>query len=47
MDCHSIGTAIAAAYDAEGRPMNSEPRINMAAGNLKVSYLAPTPLEES
>lgn len=44
MDCHGIGTAIAAAYDAEGRPMNSEPRINMVTGNLNVSYLAPTPL---
>jgi acyl-coenzyme A thioesterase PaaI-like protein len=44
MDCHGIGTAIAAAYQAEGRPMDSEPRINMVTGNLNVSYLAPTPL---
>lgn len=44
MDCHGIGTAIAAAYQAEGRPPYSEPRINMVTGNLNVSYLAPTPL---
>ena len=44
MDCHGIATAIAAAYDAEGRPMDSEPRINMITGKLNVTYKAPTPL---
>ena len=41
MDCHGIATAIAAAYDAEGRPMDSEPRINMITGKLNVTYKAP------
>ncbi|MCB2193938.1 MAG: PaaI family thioesterase [Deltaproteobacteria bacterium] len=44
MDCHGIGTAIAASYEAEGRPMDSEPRISMVTGTLSVDYLAPTPL---
>lgn len=44
MDCHGIGTAIAAAYQAEGRPMDSDPAINMVTGNLNVTYKLPTPL---
>ncbi|MCF8042175.1 MAG: PaaI family thioesterase [Desulfarculaceae bacterium] len=44
IDCHGIATAIAAAYQAEDRPMGSEPRINMVTGNLNVTYQASTPL---
>ncbi|MCF8032278.1 MAG: PaaI family thioesterase [Desulfarculaceae bacterium] len=44
IDCHSIATAIAAAYQAEGRPMDSRPPIAYVTGNLNVSYLAPAPL---
>lgn len=45
MDCHSIATAIAAAYQAEGRSLESLPRINMVTGNLNVTYKAPTPID--
>ncbi|MCB2225098.1 MAG: PaaI family thioesterase [Desulfarculaceae bacterium] len=44
IDCHSIATAIAAAYQSEGRAMDTEPGITYVTGNLNVSYLAPTPL---
>ena len=43
IDCHSIGTAIAAAYQAEGRKPGTEPGIMFVTGNLNVSYLHPTP----
>ena len=43
IDCHSIGTAVAAAYDAEGRAPGTEPEITFVTGNLNVSYLKPTP----
>lgn len=45
IDCHSIGTAIAAAYQAEGREPGSDPEITCVTGNLNVSYLKPTPIE--
>ncbi len=44
IDCHSVGTAIAATYDAEGRAPNTEPEITYVTGNLNVSYLKPTPI---
>ncbi|RMG78853.1 MAG: PaaI family thioesterase [Chloroflexi bacterium] len=44
IDCHSIGTAIAATYEAEGRAPNTEPEITYVTGNLNVSYLKPTPI---
>lgn len=44
IDCHSIGTAIAAMYQAEGREPNTEPEITCVTGNLNVSYLQPTPI---
>jgi uncharacterized protein (TIGR00369 family) len=37
IDCHSIGTAIAAMYDAEGRTPDT--------AQLNVTYLHPTPIE--
>lgn len=43
IDCHSIGTAIAATYDAEGRAPGTQPEITYVTGNLTVSFLAPTP----
>ena len=45
IDCHSIGTAIAAAYQAEGRKPGSDPEITFVTGNLNVSYLHPTPID--
>lgn len=44
IDCHSMGTAIAATYQMEGRAPGSEPDITYVTGNLNVSYLKPTPI---
>jgi hypothetical protein len=46
IDCHSIWTAIAAAYKAEGRPHGSAPSITYVTGSLQVRYLQPTPLDQ-
>jgi acyl-coenzyme A thioesterase PaaI-like protein len=44
VDCHGTGTAAAAAYRAEGRPMDSEPALRYLTASLHVDYLKPTPL---
>jgi len=44
IDCHSTGTASAAAYRAEGRPMDSEPPLRFVTGSLHVDFHKPTPL---
>lgn len=44
-DCHCIATAIAAAYDAEGRKPGTAPAIMYVTANLNVNYLLPTPME--
>ena len=44
IDCHSIGTAIAAMYSAEGRAPGTDPEITCVTANLNVTYLQPTPL---
>ena len=43
IDCHSVGTAIAAMYDAAGRAPGTEPEITCVTGNLNISFLKPTP----
>ncbi|MCA9934308.1 MAG: PaaI family thioesterase [Ardenticatenaceae bacterium] len=43
IDCHSTGTAAAAAYRAEGREMDTEPILRFLTASLKVDYLKPTP----
>lgn len=45
IDCHSIATAIAAMYRAEGRAPNTHPRIACVTGTLTVKYLKPTPID--
>ena len=45
IDCHSTGTAAAAAYRAAGRAMDTEPPFRFVTGSLHVDYLRPTPLE--
>jgi acyl-coenzyme A thioesterase PaaI-like protein len=45
IDCHSIWTAIATTYRAEGREHGSQPTISYVTGNLNVSFLKPTPLD--
>jgi len=44
IDCHSTGTAAAAMYRAQNRPMDSEPALRFVTASLKVDYLRPTPL---
>ena len=44
IDCHGTGTAAAAMYRAENRPMDSLPAFRFVTGSLNVSYLKPTPL---
>ncbi|MGE0083122.1 MAG: PaaI family thioesterase [Desulfococcaceae bacterium] len=45
IDCHSTGTAAAAAYKAEGREMDTEPAFRYVTGSLHVNYLRPTPID--
>lgn len=44
IDCHSTGTAAAAMYRDEGRPMDSQPPFRFVTGSLHVDYLKPTPM---
>ena len=45
IDCHSTGTAAAAAYRAEGRAMDTEPPLRFVTASLHVDYLKPTPID--
>lgn len=45
IDCHSTGTAAAAAYRAEGREMDTEPPLRYVTASLQVSYRKPTPID--
>jgi len=45
IDCHSTGTAAAAAYRAQGRELGSEPPLRFVTASLHVDYLRPTPIE--
>jgi acyl-coenzyme A thioesterase PaaI-like protein len=44
IDCHSVNTACAAAYKAEGREMGTEPYLFYVTGSIHIEYLRPTPL---
>jgi len=44
IDCHSTGTAAAAAYRHEGREMDTQPPLRFLTASLHVDYLRPTPL---
>lgn len=44
IDCHACVTAMAAAYEVEGRPVGSKPDIWFMTASLKVDYLKPTPI---
>ncbi len=46
IDCHSTGTAAAAAYREEGREMGTSPPIRFLTGSLHVDYLKPTPIDD-
>ena len=45
IDCHSTGTASAAAYRAEGRGMDTDPPLRFVTASLHVDYLLPTPID--
>jgi len=45
IDCHGTGTAAAAAYEAEGRSMGTEPELRYVTGSINVKYLKPTPMD--
>ncbi len=45
IDCHGTGTAAAAAYRDQGRPMGSEPDLRYVTGSLHVDFLRPTPID--
>jgi acyl-CoA thioesterase FadM len=46
IDCHGTGTAAAATYRSENRPMGSEPVTRFVTASLHVDYVKPTPLGE-
>lgn len=43
IDCHCMGTAMAAAYQEEGRDLGTDPQYRYATGEITVRYLKPTP----
>lgn len=45
IDCHSTGTAAAAAYQAEGRALDTDPPLRYLTASLHVDYLRPTPID--
>jgi len=45
IDCHSTGTAAAAAYRAAGRDMGTRPALRFVTASLHVDYLKPTPID--
>ena len=44
IDCHGTGTAAAAMYRSQGRPMDSEPPLRFLTASLHVDYVRPTPM---
>jgi acyl-coenzyme A thioesterase PaaI-like protein len=46
VDCHSIGTSIAAYYQKEGRAIGEGDEIWCVTGRLTVNYLKPTPIDK-
>ncbi|WP_018467755.1 PaaI family thioesterase [Calidithermus timidus] len=45
LDCHTVCTAMAALYRAEGREIGEGPVIWCATARLDVTYLRPTPID--
>ena len=44
IDCHSTGTAAAAAYRKADKEMGTDPPLRFLTGSLNVKYLLPTPI---
>lgn len=47
IDCHSVCTAIAAAYREEGRALDTEPLIWYVTASLKVEYHKPASVDKT
>ena len=47
IDCHCMGTAMAAVYKSEGRELDSQPTYRYATGTLTIKYLRPTPNDQA
>lgn len=45
IDCHSTGTAAAAAYREAGRSMDTDPPFRFLTASLHVDYLRPAPID--
>jgi acyl-coenzyme A thioesterase PaaI-like protein len=45
IDCHSTGTAAAAAHRDQGRAMDSPPALRFLTASLQVDFLRPTPID--
>jgi acyl-coenzyme A thioesterase PaaI-like protein len=45
IDCHSTGSAAAAAHRAEGRKLGSGPPLRFLTASLTVNYRRPTPID--
>lgn len=45
IDCHSTGTAAAAAYRAVGRAPGTEPELRFVTASLHVDFRRPTPID--
>ncbi len=45
IDCHATGTASAAKYRIEKRPLGTGPPLRFVTASLHVDYLAPTPID--
>ena len=45
IDCHSVCTAAAVAFRAEGREIGSEPTALFVTSSLHVDYIKPTPID--
>ena len=43
IDCHCMDTAMAAAYQAENRPLGTDPQYRYATATITVRYIKPTP----
>lgn len=46
LDCHGVCTAVADAYQREGRAIGADPEIWLATTALSIEYLRPTPILE-
>ncbi len=44
IDCHSVNTATAAVFRAEGRKLEVDPLSGFVTGSLFIKYLRPTPV---